>query len=347
MPKRKFRQKFYIIKALLLFLAFSTKALAALTFNASSITSDGTLTLTPAINVVINGNVGLGTTNPLTKLTVLDTSSSSPRGILSMQISDDTLSARVGFAKARGTPASPTTVLTGDNLGRLLFRGYDGTNYLEMGSIEVGASGTIAPTRVPTFMTFATATDAAPSVLTERMRIDNAGNVGIGTTSPGYTLDIVTNTPGMSSIRLSDVTTDATTKNGKIVIRPYTNANVDFLPFQAFSNATDNVVRLGGSSGNLNAATIISFYTTANNNTVSGTERVRIDSSGNVGIGTTSPNANAILDVTSTTKAFMPPRMTTTQRDAIPSPTAGMVIYNSTTNKLNVYTTIWEAITSS
>src|SRR3989338_11636504 len=79
-----------------------------------------------------------------------------------------------------------------------------------------------------------------------------------------------------------------------------------------------------------------------------GATRILLDgNTGNVGIGTTTPNANAILDVTSTTKAFMPPRMTTTQRDAIASPTAGMVIYNSSTNKLNVYTTTWEAVTSS
>ena len=44
---------------------------------------------------------------------------------------------------------------------------------------------------------------------------------------------------------------------------------------------------------------------------------------GDVGIGTSSPNANAALDVTSSTKAFMPPRMTTTERDAVASPTAG------------------------
>lgn len=68
---------------------------------------------------------------------------------------------------------------------------------------------------------------------------------------------------------------------------------------------------------------------------------------GPIAIGTPTPNANAVLDLTSTTKAFMPPRMTTAQRDAIASPTAGMVIYNTTTNKLNVYTTVWEAVTSS
>jgi hypothetical protein len=38
--------------------------------------------------------------------------------------------------------------------------------------------------------------------------------------------------------------------------------------------------------------------------------------------------------------------MTTTQRDAIASPAAGLIIYNITTAKLNVFTTVWEAITS-
>lgn len=74
-------------------------------------------------------------------------------------------------------------------------------------------------------------------------------------------------------------------------------------------------------------------------------ERITVETDGRVGVGGTA-NANAILDLQSTTKPFMPPRMTTTQRDAVASPTAGMVIYNSTTNKLNVYTTAWEAVTS-
>lgn len=71
-----------------------------------------------------------------------------------------------------------------------------------------------------------------------------------------------------------------------------------------------------------------------------------VDSSGNVGVGVAAPNANAILDVSSTTKAFMPPRMTTTQKNAIASPTAGMVVFDSDLMKLCVYTTTWETITS-
>jgi hypothetical protein len=58
-------------------------------------------------------------------------------------------------------------------------------------------------------------------------------------------------------------------------------------------------------------------------------------------------DANAILDIQSTTKAFMPPRMTTAQRDAIGTPTAGMVIYNSTSGRLEVFNTLWQTVNSS
>ena len=78
----------------------------------------------------------------------------------------------------------------------------------------------------------------------------------------------------------------------------------------------------------------------------SGLEVVGNGSESRVGIGTTSPNASAKLQLDSTTKGFLPPRMTTTQRNAIASPAAGLMIYNTTTAKLNVYTTAWEAITS-
>lgn len=54
----------------------------------------------------------------------------------------------------------------------------------------------------------------------------------------------------------------------------------------------------------------------------------------------------AIMEWQSTTQGILPPRMTTTQRDAIVGPVAGLMIYNTTTNKLNVYTTAWEEVTS-
>ncbi len=54
----------------------------------------------------------------------------------------------------------------------------------------------------------------------------------------------------------------------------------------------------------------------------------------NIGVGTTTPNASAKLEVNSTVQGFLPPRMTTTQRDAILSPAAGLTIYNTTVNCL-------------
>ena len=58
---------------------------------------------------------------------------------------------------------------------------------------------------------------------------------------------------------------------------------------------------------------------------------------GSMGIGTTTPDANAMLDVSSTTKAFLPPRMNSTQKNAIISPTAGLMVYDTTLGKLSIY----------
>jgi hypothetical protein len=51
---------------------------------------------------------------------------------------------------------------------------------------------------------------------------------------------------------------------------------------------------------------------------------------GGMGIGTAAPNASALLDLASTARGFLPPRMTTPERDAIASPAEGLVIYNLT-----------------
>lgn len=73
--------------------------------------------------------------------------------------------------------------------------------------------------------------------------------------------------------------------------------------------------------------------------------RMAMTPGGSLGLGTATPNASALLDLASTTKAFMPPRMTTTQRDAVASPTAGMMIYNISTNALEFHNgTSWGAV---
>jgi hypothetical protein len=148
--------------------------------------------------------------------------------------------------------------------------------------------------------------------LGERMRIDNTGNVGIGTTGPGSTLSV----------------------NGGAQIM---GTNV-----LGFGDSSTGYWHIGATSGSGGDLQITDYY-----NSTWANYRLTIKDNGNVGIGTTSPNANAILDVSSTTKAFMPPRMTTTQKNAVATPTAGMVVYDSTLNKLSVYTgAVWETVTS-
>jgi len=64
----------------------------------------------------------------------------------------------------------------------------------------------------------------------------------------------------------------------------------------------------------------------------------------NLGIGTSNPNLNSILDLSSTNLVFLPPRMTTAQRDAIISPPNGGIIFNTTTGVLNQYNSGWTAV---
>jgi uncharacterized protein (TIGR02145 family) len=64
-----------------------------------------------------------------------------------------------------------------------------------------------------------------------------------------------------------------------------------------------------------------------------------------VGIGTSTPGASAQLDVTSTSKGFLPPRMTYAQRNLISSPAAGLIIWCIDCDELQVYNgIIWKNI---
>lgn len=77
-----------------------------------------------------------------------------------------------------------------------------------------------------------------------------------------------------------------------------------------------------------------------------GINQFRVYDTSGTQLGSGSKFASAYLQVDSTTQGFLPPRMTTTEKTAIASPAAGLMVYDTTLNKLCVFTTAWETITS-
>jgi len=113
--------------------------------------------------------------------------------------------------------------------------------------------------------------------------------------------------------------------------------------FASIYSITTSYTTLGNSVNDL-------VFTTKNGSGVVA-ERFRAKASGElraqgaVTAGNATLSASAIMQADSTTQGFLPPRMTTAQRDAIASPAAGLMIFNTTTNRVNVYTgTAWDAL---
>lgn len=105
----------------------------------------------------------------------------------------------------------------------------------------------------------------------------------------------------------------------------------------AFSGTTARIIAVADENWSGSAYGCHLRFYTVDNTTTTSDERMRIDHNGNVGIGTTSPDASALLDITSTTKGFLLPRMTPTQREAISSPPAGLVVWDNVNDHLNWY----------
>ena len=160
------------------------------------------------------------------------------------------------FEKSR----SGGVITTGDALGTIRGYGHDGTDLTTEGArIQFVSEGTIATDRIPGHIAFLTHPDST-SAIAERMRIDSTGNVGIGTTGPLAKLDVTVSTAALDGITLSN----GGSAYGRFGIVEFGTSNDTFV----------------GSFSNNN----LRFYTNS-------TEKVRIDTTGNVGIGTTGPGA--------------------------------------------------------
>jgi len=90
----------------------------------------------------------------------------------------------------QATIGSHGVVADDEILGSIMFRGDDGDEFVDGAEIRASVDGTPGGNDMPTRLTFSTTADGANSV-TERMRIDAAGDVGIGTSDPVAPLHVV------------------------------------------------------------------------------------------------------------------------------------------------------------
>ena len=207
-----------------------------------------------------------------------DATSKMTRAEFFLNVPAITTTGNVGIGTSSVTAIYGRTVQVGDGSGTSSLS-LIGTGATTTGDVYLASTGSEASliARASTPLIFG-AGDA------ERMRIISSGNVGIGTTSPAARVHIVAG-PLAEQLRIQNVTTDATTKYGVVGGGHYTNAEEPFSGMLLTSAASTNKVDIGGGVSTMNAATSIIFNTASNNTTLIGTERLRIESAGQIGIG--------------------------------------------------------------
>ena len=136
-----------------------------------------------------NGGVIAGSPSPVLvagftpKVQTIATSTSGSSNALIAFANDATTAPQIYLSKSRGAIGTVgTSVSSGDTLGAIQFTGDDGTGLIRGAQIIAVVDGTPGTNDMPGRLVFSTTAGGASSP-TERMRIDNQGRVGIGTTS--------------------------------------------------------------------------------------------------------------------------------------------------------------------
>ena len=159
-----------------------------------------------------SGRVLIGTTTSLpafgagSSLQVAGTGFASG-SMLIRRDSDNAFSGALVFGKSRGSLGGNTTVQSGDQVGSIIWTAADGTDLTtDLAQIKAKVDGTPGSNDMPGRIEFHTTADGASGV-TERMRINNSGNVGIGTTSPITPLHVKhSTTNGVATFESGDAT---------------------------------------------------------------------------------------------------------------------------------------------
>ena len=270
---------------------------------------------------VLAQNVGIGTSNPQGKLHVYE--SAAPAWIIldgdgqNADLSPRSYgSGRPGVScfRSRGTMTAPSAVQNNDMIGFIGGRGYGSTQFgmFSDAAVVFRAEGDFTDASHPAGITLET-TPANSTTRVERVRISSEGYVGIGTSTPISTLHIVQTTPG--TINPRGITLDSYANDPwapQINQRKARGTPDAPLPVQSgdvlaawwgkgydgsgFSTPGQGGMRVRTAQDWTPTAhgTFMEFHTTPNNSTAPAV-RVVISDIGDVGIGTTTPQAR--LDI--------------------------------------------------
>ena len=249
-------------------------------FTVGSVNTEVTNSTDPNMVIDSSGNVGIGTGAPIG---LLHTAADGSNDTTFARHSTDTSGTSITLRKSRGTAASPSIVSDGDDVGFLIWDAYDGGAYREVAGIIGEVDGTPGASDMPGRMVFYTTADGTAS-RAERMRITSAGDIGMGTSAPDAPLHVTNtslNIPSINSQTVAVFSRSSMLASAQIAIigTAFANSTINF-----GDQSDENVGRLLYNHD----ANYMAFYTNAG-------ERMRLDSSGNLGIGTTSPSANADL----------------------------------------------------
>jgi hypothetical protein len=177
----------------------------------------------------------------------------------------------------------------------------------------------------------------------------NLSNTGLLTIGNGDTaLTAVFNVKGTGSTTSTrSIRVDNSTSNN--IFNVYDTGLVEARTGNIFQSIVINpaVPQISGGQGGL-----ITFSSTINRTTITDqavfiTASVSLDNIRVGGIGINCTLVSNSFSIDSTTQGFLPPRMTTAQKNAIVTPAAGLMVYDTNLNKLCVRTAAaWETITS-
>lgn len=154
-------------------------------------TLSGSTTLPGGGTITSGGELGIGTSSPAATLDVQTTwSGGSPANLSGSWTSYGDVS-RFVIRGANGTPSAPSGILNGQTVGNINFRGYTAGGAWTNGVVNLQpvAEEDYGATSDATGLSFGT-TPVGSTAWQTHMYLSGAGNLGIGTSTPGYLVDV-------------------------------------------------------------------------------------------------------------------------------------------------------------